>query len=62
MKRGSRYSCLATDMRIAPPNSKDEGRGLNCFTVGAIYKHADVFSSLDEIVEALRRVEGDGRR
>lgn len=52
---------LATDMRIASRDARGEGKGLNYFTVGAIYKYGDVYTSLEDVVAALRRIEAGSR-
>lgn len=45
---------FATDMRVFSDEFKGEGKGLNYFTVGTIYKYGTVCKSFDEVVARLK--------
>jgi hypothetical protein len=48
---------LTSDMRVGPDSISGEGKGLNFFTVGAIYRvGGDIYNSIEDIIEELKKL------
>jgi hypothetical protein len=48
---------LSSDMRVNPASSTEEGKILNFFTGGAIFRQGYIYTSLDQIIEELKKIE-----
>jgi hypothetical protein len=49
---------LTSDMRVGPKSTSGERKGLNFYTVGAIYKvGGDIYDNIEDIIEELRKLE-----
>ena len=49
---------LADDQRVKPGSDSGEGKGLNFFTVGCIYRvGGKVYGTIEEIIEELKKLE-----
>ncbi|MCG8512970.1 MAG: nucleoside 2-deoxyribosyltransferase [Halanaerobiales bacterium] len=48
---------LSSDMRVGPNAEKGEGKGLNYFTVGAIYRvGGDIYQKIEDIITELKKL------